>query len=185
MEIADKIFRIRRNILPVIRGFLKRIEVCMSKNKTIGSQLRIGSGCEFILHPGCNLVIGNSVTMGKQLTIAVHSTAFVSIGNEVGIGSRCQLVCHGKICIGNNTIFGPNVLVYDHNHLYDTGRGVNRREYKKGEIIIGNNCWIGAGAIILMNVHIGNNCVIGAGSIVTKDIPDNCIAVGNPARCIK
>ena len=69
--------------------------------------------------------------------------------------------------------------------MYDTGRGVNRREYKKGEIIIGNNCWIGAGAIILMNVHIGNNCVIGAGSIVTKDIPDNCIAVGNPARCIK
>jgi maltose O-acetyltransferase len=47
---------------------------------------------------------------------------------------------------------------------------------------IGNNCFLGAGAIILPNVHIGNNTIIGAGSVVTRDIPENSVAVGNPAR---
>ena len=52
-------------------------------------------------------------------------------------------------------------------------------------VIIGDNAWIGGGAIILPGVTIGNNVVIGAGSVVTKDIPDNLIAVGNPCRVIK
>lgn len=185
MQIADKLFRIKRNIIPIVRGLLKRQQYCLSKNKIIGSQIRIGKGCEFILHPGCSFVLGKKVILGKQMTMAVHSSASILIGNEVGIGPRCQFVCHGRINIGNNTVFGPNVLIYDHNHLYDTQTGVNKREYNIGEVTIGNNCWIGAGAIILMNVHIGNNCVIGAGSIVTKDIPDNSVAVGNPARCLE
>lgn len=55
----------------------------------------------------------------------------------------------------------------------------------KGSIWIGDNCFIGIRTIILPNVRIGNGCIIGAGSVVTKDIPDNCIAAGNPARIIK
>ena len=52
-------------------------------------------------------------------------------------------------------------------------------------IIIGNNCWIGASAVLLKDVHIGDNVIIGAGSVVTKDIPSNCIAAGIPAKVIK
>lgn len=55
----------------------------------------------------------------------------------------------------------------------------------KGDVYIGDNCFIGIRTIILPNVRIGNNCIIGAGSVVTKDVPDNCIAAGNPARIIK
>lgn len=55
----------------------------------------------------------------------------------------------------------------------------------KGDVYIGDNCFIGIRSIILPNVRIGNNCIIGAGSVVTKDIPDNCIAAGNPAGIIK
>lgn len=55
----------------------------------------------------------------------------------------------------------------------------------KGDVHIGDNCFIGFGTIILPNVHIGDECIIGAGSVVTKDIPSNCIAVGNPAKVIK
>lgn len=55
----------------------------------------------------------------------------------------------------------------------------------KGDVIIGDNCFIGNYAVILPGVTIGNECIIGAGSIVTKDIPNNCIAAGNPARVIK
>ena len=55
----------------------------------------------------------------------------------------------------------------------------------KGNIWIGDNCFIGIRTIILPNVRIGNGCIIGAGSVVTKDIPDNCVAAGNPARIIK
>lgn len=184
MNTIDKLFRIKRNIIPVLRGLYIRAKYGLMKGIVIGSDFRVGKGCELILHPGCSFSIGKRAVFGKQVTISVHSTASFLSGNGVGFGSNCQIVSQGKISIGNNTIFGPNVLIYDHNHVFDIEHGVNKREYKIGEVVIGNNCWIGAGAILLMNVHIGNNCVIGAGSIVTKDIPDNCTAVGSPARCI-
>ncbi len=60
----------------------------------------------------------------------------------------------------------------------------SRREWAE-PVTIGDNCWIGGGATILPGVTIGNNVTIGAGSVVTRDIPDNTVAVGNPARVIR
>lgn len=58
------------------------------------------------------------------------------------------------------------------------------KKTKVGQVNIGNNCFIGWGAIILPNIKIGNNCIIGAGTIVTRDIPDNSVVTGNPAKII-
>ena len=75
-------------------------------------------------------------------------------------------------------------MVWDtdaHKIIYEDGR----ESIVKQEVIIGDNVWIGNGSIILKGVHIGDNVIIGAGSIVNKDIPSNCIAVGNPAKIVK
>lgn len=180
----DNLFKIKRNILPFIRGVFYRLLYSLRGNIRIGEKTRINKGCDFVFHPGCKCELGCGSLVGKHTTLAVLRSGSLMIGKGVGIGSGNQFVCHGEIKIGDNTIFGPNVLVYDHNHLYDVKYGVNKVKYEIGEVSIGCNCWIGANVVILMNVHIGDNCVVGAGSIVTKDIPNNSIAVGNPARCI-
>ena len=88
--------------------------------------------------------------------------------------------------IGNDCIFGENVCMYDHDHLFERKNGNFREQgFKKIPISIGNNCWIGSGVIILKGVSIGNNCVIAAGAVVTKDIPDGEIWGGIPAKKIE
>ena len=81
------------------------------------------------------------------------------------------------ISIGDNCTLGHHVVILAH----DSSIGKHVKHNMLGRVIIGSNTYIGAGTIILPNVHIGKNVIIGAGSIVTKDIPDNCVAVGTPA----
>jgi maltose O-acetyltransferase len=73
--------------------------------------------------------------------------------------------------------------------MYTSTHPLNATERKSKQfskpIIIGDDCWIGGNAVICPGVKIGNGCTIGAGSVVTKDIPDNSLAVGNPARVIR
>ena len=94
------------------------------------------------------------------------------------------MVDDADIYIGDNVMFGPNVTVITASHPVDPtlrGKGL---QYNR-EVHIGENAWIGAGAIILPGIRIGKNAVIGAGSVVTKDVPDNCIAVGNPCHVLR
>lgn len=79
-------------------------------------------------------------------------------------------------------MFGPGVTIATVGHPINP----NYREYMYCDpVMIADNCWIGAGAIITPGVTIGENCVIGAGSVVTKDIPANSIAVGNPCKVLR
>lgn len=89
--------------------------------------------------------------------------------------SHCWL-----ITIGNNVTLASRVCILAH----DASTKMFLNYTKIGLVEIGNNVFIGAGSIILPNVKIGNNVIIGAGSIVTKDIPDNSLVVGNPAKII-
>ena len=79
---------------------------------------------------------------------------------------------------------GPNVQIYTAGHPLDATERISGLEFGK-PIIIGDNAWIGGGAIILPNITIGSNVVIAAGSVVTKDVPDNVVVGGNPAKIIK
>lgn len=105
-------------------------------------------------------------------------------GKNVYANFNLTLVDDGEIFVGDNTMFGPNVIVATAAHpilpeLRKEGYQFNMK------VTIGKNCWIGAGAIILPGVTIGDNSVIGAGSVVTKDIPSGVVAVGNPCRILR
>ncbi|MCG3654180.1 DapH/DapD/GlmU-related protein [Aliarcobacter butzleri] len=118
----------------------------------------------------------------KPITIEAHEK--IILGENIGINVNNILIGWGGIEIGKNTLLGPNVQIYSITHDY-TKIG---EEFYKGipqKVIIGDNCWIGGGTIVLPGVSIGNNTVIGSGSVVTKNIPHNVIAYGNPCRVIK
>ena len=107
----------------------------------------------------------------------------IHCGENVFFNFNCVVLDVTKVTIGSNVLFGPGVQVYTACHPLDH---VNRRTLEFGnEIRIGDDCWIGGNAIILPGVTIGHRCIIGAGAVVTKNIPDDSLAVGNPARVIK
>lgn len=108
----------------------------------------------------------------------------IEVGNNFYANFNCTILDVGKVKIGNNVMFAPNVSVLTAGHPLHPESRNSGYEYGIG-VTIGDNVWIGGNVVINPGVHIGNNVVIGSGSVVTKDIPDNMIAVGNPCRVIR
>ena len=108
----------------------------------------------------------------------------VHLGSGVYANFNLTIVDDGHVYIGDKVMFGPNVVIATANHPIDPELREKGLQYNK-DVHIGENSWIGAGAVIVPGVRIGKNTIIGAGSIVTKDIPDNVIAVGNPCRVLR
>lgn len=105
----------------------------------------------------------------------------VFMGSGVYANFNLTLVDDGNIYIGDKVMFGPNVTIATANHPILPALRDRAYQYNK-DVHIGNNVWIGAGAVVAPGVTIGDNSVIGAGSVVVKDIPANVVAVGNPCR---
>lgn len=130
----------------------------------------------------------------------ITSPFFVDYGNNIYFGNNCEVNMNctflddNKIIIGDNALIAPNVQIYTAFHPVNAKdrfgeiREDGSFEFCKTQtapVTIGNNVWIGGGAIIMPGVTIGDNVVIGVGSIVTKDIPSNKIAYGNPCQVIR
>ena len=88
----------------------------------------------------------------------------------------------GGITICDNVLIGPNVSLVSENHPIDP---TQRKSLIGKPIVIKNNAWIGASATILPGITVGENSIVAAGSIVTKDVPDNTMVAGNPAKYMK
>jgi maltose O-acetyltransferase len=110
--------------------------------------------------------------------------ANIHAGERLFINFGCVILDCGKVTIGDQVMFGPNVQLYAAHHPLDPVERSSGYEFG-GPITIGHRVWIGGGAIILDNVSIGDGSIIGAGSVVTKDIPANIVAVGNPCRIVR
>jgi maltose O-acetyltransferase len=108
----------------------------------------------------------------------------IKIGDNFYINHNSVFLDEACIKFGDNVFVGPNCGFYTANHPIDAQLRAQGLETAK-PITIGNNVWIGGNVCVLGGVHIGDNVVIGAGSVVVKDIPSNCVAVGNPCRVIK
>ncbi|AGX43530.1 sugar O-acetyltransferase [Clostridium saccharobutylicum] len=108
----------------------------------------------------------------------------IEIGENFYSNYNCIILDCAKVTIGNNVFLAPNVGIYTAGHPIHYEPRNEEYEYAFS-ISIGNNVWIGGNTVINPGVNVGDNCVIGSGSVITKDIPANCIAVGNPCRVIR
>lgn len=108
----------------------------------------------------------------------------IHFGNNIYCNFGVTMVDDTHIYVGDNTMFAPNVIVATAGHPICPELRRKAFQYNM-PVHIGENCWIGAGAIILPGITIGNNVVVGAGSVVTKNLPDNVVAVGNPCKILR
>lgn len=130
---------------------------------------RIGQG--FLLERLAGKVnVGPGLSARRFCTFVVNN-GVLSIGKKVFFNQLCSVNCLSEIHIGDNTIFGEGVKIYDHNHRYDTGGLIRDSGFVFKDVDIGNNCWIGSNVCILAGAKIGDGCVIGAGSIVRGEVP--------------
>ena len=137
---------------------------------------------------------------GRGDNLWITAPFFVDYGNNIYFGNNCEVNMNctflddNRIVIGDNALIAPNVQIYTAFHPTNAADRFGSRKKdgtfsfcktQTAPVIIGNNVWIGGGAILLPGVHIGDNVVIGAGSVVTRDIPDNTVACGNPCRVVR
>lgn len=122
--------------------------------------------------------------------INVQSPFYCDYGFNIEVGDNffanygCIILDVNKVKIGKNCFLAPNVGIYSATHPIRAEERYNGVEYGF-PITIGDNCWIGGGAVICPGVTIGDNVVVGAGSVVAKDIPSNVVVAGNPAKIIR
>lgn len=144
-----------------------------------------------------NITIGNHTHIQRHCILAswlnhggVTFTPSISIGNYCNIGDYTQITSCNRVVLGDGVLTGRYVLITDNAHgglsyAESVIRPSMRNLISKGEVVIGNNVWIGDKVTILPGVHIGDNVIIGANSVVSKNIPSNSMWGGVPAKEIR
>ena len=127
---------------------------------------------------GTKLQMGRNFQFRKGFSLLLNGTGKAILGNNVFFNNYCTICAQNEIVIGDGTIFGENVKIYDHNHIYsDPNVLIKHQGYTSAPIHIGKQCWIGSNVTILKGVTIGDNCVIGAGCVVYKDVPEQTVLI--------
>ncbi len=125
-------------------------------------------GSRFVIEPSFWCDYGYNITLGEN---------FYSNHNLV-------ILDGARVVFGDNVFLGPNCGIYTAGHPLDFEQRNKGLEYAR-PVVVGDNVWFGANVVVLPGVNVGSNVTIGAGSVVNCDIPDNCVAVGNPCRVVK
>jgi acetyltransferase-like isoleucine patch superfamily enzyme len=161
---------------------------------------RFGSfGARTVIEPpfrvGCpeGIDIGRDVHVRPNAWFSVHGTRdpdgapLLSIGDRAQLGSDIVIACMGRVEIGPDVLTADRVFIGDTYHEYrDPARPIHAQGMAPPRPVrIGAGAFLGIGSIVLPGVTIGRNACIGAGAVVTTDIPDHCLAVGNPARVVR
>lgn len=120
-------------------------------------------------------------------TAAFANAERIEIGARVRIGFRCVIWAgpkNGRVVIGDDVLFGPEVLITAAGYRYNDGTPVTEQAMDEADVVIGNDVWLGARSVILPGARIGDGAIIGAHSVVRGEIPAYGIAVGAPVRVV-
>ncbi|MGL5964480.1 MAG: acyltransferase [Fusobacteriaceae bacterium] len=131
---------------------------------------------DFILNLDEGLKLKIQGSLYARTNFIIRGRGEVTLGKNLVFNNYCSINCFDKIEIGDNCMFGENVKIYDHNHIFNK-KNINLidSDFNKASIKIGKNVWIGANVTILKGIEIGENSVVAAGCVVRESIPPNSI----------
>lgn len=166
------------------------VRIRFASNVRLGRGAYLDHGVYLHACPG-GISIGPASLVMKNAILHVYNfrglpRAGISIGARSLVGEACILRGQGGIRIGDDVYLGTLVQLLAVNHVFaDTARPISHQGITARGISVADGAWIGSGAIVLDGVRIGRNAVVGAGAVVNADVPDYCVAVGNPARVVR
>lgn len=167
----------------------KQLSILTNHPNTKVERIKIGIHNQFVLYPDVQKIFfGKNLNFRNFIHIIVGKNAILEIGDHVFLNNFCSINCLEHISIGENTLFGENVKLYDHNHEYTRNNETLRVEhakFKTSPIKIGKNCWLGSNVTVLKGVTIGENCIIGAGCTIAKDVPANSTVINQQNLIVK
>ena len=139
-----------------------------------------------ILYPYLNVEIGNNVIWGHNITIQTVKGSKIKIGDNVTINDNFFITSLFGIEIGSGTSIAENVSIRDFNHIFkEKGVNLKNQGLEGDNIVIGKNCWLCRGCVILPGVTIGDGAIIAANAVVNKDVPSYTVVGGVPAKILK
>ena len=171
--------RLRNNIISVIYSFIRFALMKLLHGKRFSFHVieRFSPKTEiyFLGRKGI-ISLGKYVLAHSDCRFRVIGHGIIRIDTNAKFNYGCMITSRRRIHIGAGVEFGPNVLLYDHDHDFRAKGGLQADKYREGEIEIGENCWIGANTVILRNTKLGRNCVVAAGCVLGNcSYPDNTI----------
>ncbi|MDD1781089.1 acyltransferase [Enterovibrio sp. ZSDZ35] len=160
------------------------IAFSLINQEDFNNSITIGNGT--VLYSDDNLSFENRPVRLSAIKVNDKPSGKITIGNGC-VMQGTVIVAYEHVEIGDLVLFGPQVTIMD-----SSGHPVTNRwqdddaaRTRSAKVAIKDNAWIGMGVTILKGVTIGENAVVGANSVVYQDVPDNCIAMGNPAKIVK
>jgi acetyltransferase-like isoleucine patch superfamily enzyme len=142
-------------------------------------------GVKLQIRRGARLELGRWSWLGQGTKVRVHEGQ-VTIGAKTVLGQDCTISGFQRIAIGRECIIADRVMMIDFDHgMVEVERPVRQQGIYKRDVEVGHNVWIGYGACLLRGVKVGHNAVIGTSAVVTRDVPENAVVAGIPARVIR
>lgn len=157
----------------------------------LGENVRIGKATVINAISQNGVVLEDNVKLGENNRLLATGSLQaigkgIKIGHDTSFSENTFFGAAGGITVGSDVIAGQDVRFHAENHIYSNKNKLIRAQGVSHQgILVGNDCWIGAGAVFLDGAVVGNGCVIAANAIVTKKFPDNVVIGGLPAKIIK
>jgi len=157
-----------------------------------GRDLNLEEGCQIMGLSRRGVVFGDRCTVGRHAMIC-PTNAFggepgegLSMGDNSNVGPFSYIGCSGYVRIGERVLMGPRVTLIAEDHNFDDAAlPIKLQGVERAPITIGDDCWLGAGCIVLAGVTIGPGCVVAAGAVVADDVPAMTVVAGVPARVVR